>query len=578
MPEPILPTRRRLTAAAAAVFVLLSVCLVTSSSSQPATVTGTSIDVPNAIVVTADSIASAVGNRVLLDGGNAVDAAVAVGFALAVTLPRAGNIGGGGFLLVRLADGEENFVDYRERAPSGANRDMYLDKNGQVTEGLSLRGHMASAVPGTVYGLAFAHEAYGTLPWRDLVAPAVRLAREGFVVPPSLVRSLARKRALLEKHEETRRVFVSPEYRPGDRLVQPELAATLERIADDWRDFYTGQTAGRIVAEMKNGGGLITMEDLASYSPVLREPVRFRYRDADITGPPLPSSGGVILAQIFQMFEILGGFRHERGSAPYVHLLSELEKIAYRSRALYLGDLDFYPSPWQRLASRQTAEQLAALVSADKILKVRKLDSHELLPAPAAGESEETTHYSIVDRWGNAVANTYTLNGSYGSGVMVNGAGFLLNNQMDDFAIKPGYPNDYGLVGSDANAIEPGKRMLSSMAPTFVYREGELYMLLGSPGGATIPTAVLQVIVNVVDHGMPLYDAVSAKRFHEQYLPDRIYIENGALAPEVVDELLEMGHKIMIRKPIGRVNAVLIENGRLTGASDPRGAGLAIGH
>ncbi len=563
--------------AAVAVCVLLSVSSPVSATTPP-TITGTDIVASNAMVVSADSIASAVGNQILKAGGNAVDAAVAVGFALAVTLPRAGNIGGGGLMLIRLADGQEKFVDYRERAPSGVSRDMYLDGESKVISGLSTRGHLAAGVPGTVYGLAYAHQAFGTLPWKTLLEPAVLLARKGFVVSPSLAAGLTSKRALLETSEESRRIFVAPGYKAGDHLVQTDLAATLERIAADWRDFYAGETADLLVEEMRRGGGLITAEDLAAYHPIPREPVRFRYRGLDITSAPLPSSGGIILALILQMLDSHKEWRFDRGSADYVHLLSELEKIAYRGRALYLGDLDFYASPWEQLVSKETAARLAQLVSPRKILKLSKLESVDMLGAKKGGMSEETTHYSIVDRWGNAVANTYTLNGSFGSGVVVKGAGFLLNNEMDDFSIKPGVPNLYGLVGSEANAIEPGKRMLSSMTPTFVYKDEELFLVLGSPGGSTIPTSVLQVILNVVDHGMPLFDAVAAKRFHEQYLPDRIFIENGALTPDVIDELLEMGHKLQIRTPIGRVQAILIENGRLHGASDPRGSGRATGH
>lgn len=493
------------------------------------TAAGAHVSVTDAIVVTADSIASAVGHEVFLDGGNAVDAAVAVGFALAVTLPRAGNIGGGGFMMIHLSDGQEKFIDYREKAPLAARRDMYLDENGDVVDSLSTAGHLAVGVPGTVYGFAYAHEAFGRLPWKRLIEPAVHLAREGFVVRPSLAGSLRKKRDLLGKNEEARRIFVAPNHEPGDRLVQLDLAATLERIAEDWTDFYRGRTAQLIVEEMRRGGGLMTMQDLTSYRAVPREPLRFRYRDYEITAAPLPSSGGVILAQVFQMLEFRNSSSLPRQSAAYVHLLSEAEKIAFRGRALYLGDTDFYPSPWENMIDPANTSRLADLICADSPLKVGTLETTDLL------ESEQTTHYSIVDEWGNAVANTFTLNSAYGSGVVVKGAGFLLNNEMDDFSVKPGYPNLYGLVGSEANAIEPGKRMLSSMSPTFVHRDESLLMVLGSPGGSIIPTTVLQVILNVVDHGMPLTDAVAAGRFHQQCLPDVIYIENGALAPDVID-------------------------------------------
>jgi gamma-glutamyltranspeptidase/glutathione hydrolase len=538
-------------------------------------VCGVNITVANAVVVTADSIASVVGSQVLIDGGNAVDAAVAVGFALAVTLPRAGNVGGGGFMLIRLTDGYETFLDYRERAPLGASRDMYLDDDGVVVPKASTEGYLAVGVPGTVYGLAYAHESFGKLPWKRLLGPAIVLARDGFTVGPALAKSLRAKRALLELHEESRRIFVTPDYRPGDRLVQPDLASTLERIAGDWRDFYRGKTARLLVEEMTRGGGLISMEDLSAYEVVAREPIRTTYHDFEITGAPLPSSGGIMLSQLLQMLE-----RHDVSSLPrqtaaYVHLVSEAEKIAFRSRALYLGDTDFYAAPWRELIDPEVAGRMSDLISRDEIIEVEELEATNLL---AGGSSEQTTHFSIVDRNGMAVANTYTLNGSYGSGVMVTGAGFLLNNEMDDFAIKPGHANLYGLAGGEANAVAPGKRMLSSMSPTFVYDDGDLYMVLGTPGGSTIPTTILQVFLNVVDYGMPLFDAVSAKRFHEQYTPEPIYIENGALGNECIDALLEMGHRIEIRKPIGEVQAILIEGSRLTGVSDPRGNGRAVGY
>ncbi|MCK5406583.1 MAG: gamma-glutamyltransferase [Candidatus Krumholzibacteria bacterium] len=570
---------------AAAVFCLLdtvaaATCGDETASDGVGSVCGRDVTAPNAMVVTADSIASAVGNRVLVDGGNAIDAAVAAGFALAVTLPRAGNIGGGGFMLVRLANGGEEFIDYREQAPLDAHRDMYIDDAGKVIPEASTVGHLAAAVPGTVYGLAIAHEKHGTLPWKRLLEPAIELARDGFAVNPSLARSLRKSSTLLNRFEESRLIFVGPGYRPGDRLVQPDLAATLERIAEDWTDFYSGTTARLIVEEMKRGGGLITVKDLGAYHAVAREPIRVRYRDHEIVSAPLPSSGGVILSQLFQILERHGASSLRRQSAAYVHLVSEAEKVAYRGRALYLGDADFYGSPWEKMIDPRTIQDLSDLISSEETLRVDSLESTNLLSGTDHGVTsfEQTTHISVVDGFGNAVANTYTLNGSYGSGVVVKGAGFILNNEMDDFAIKPGYPNLYGLVGSEANAIAPGKRMLSSMSPTFVYKGDKLYMVVGTPGGATIPTSVFQVIVNVIDRGMGLGEAVAARRFHEQYLPDRIYIENGALAPDVIDELLAIGHRIEIRKPIGNIQAILIEDGTLTGVSDPRGSGRAIGH
>lgn len=595
--------RRAVTSCTAILILALSLTVVSAAgkSNKSRTQAGVNVTTKNAIVVTADSIASAVGNQVLLDGGNAVDAAVAVGFALVVTLPRAGNIGGGGFMLIRLHNGEDDFIDYREKAPRKAHRDMYLDDEGKVISKLSTVGHLAVGVPGTVYGLALAHQTHGTLPWKTLLAPAIRLAREGFVINAASVKSLKDERETLRKFEVTKRIFVTPDYEPGDRLIQKDLATTLERIAKDWRDFYTGKTARLIVAEMERHGGLIMKEDLEEYAAKVREPVRVEYHGYQIISAPLPSSGGVILSQLLQMLECLEASSVPRQSSDYVHRVCEAEKIVYRGRALYLGDDDFYPSPWEDMTTPATASRLAKLIHPDRKLKLEDLESEILLPGwsaplrrsrsldPDCGQGrsgdnrgfqshEQTTHFSIVDRWGNAVANTYTLNDSYGSGVVVEGGGFFLNNEMDDFSIKPGHPNLYGLVGSEANAIEPGKRMLSSMSPTIVTTGGELRMVLGTPGGATIPTTLLQVILNVIDRDMPLFDAVAAGRFHEQYLPDRIYVENGALVPDAIDCLLEMAHRIEIRKPIGNVQAILVKEGTLNGVSDPRGNGRAVGH
>lgn len=568
-----------------------------SASSTHTIACGVDVSTRHAMVVSADSIASAVGNQVLMDGGNAVDAAVAVGFALAVTLPRAGNIGGGGFMLIRLSDGNEDFIDYREKAPLAASRDMYLDENGDVITDLSTVGLLAAGVPGTVYGLRQAHETYGTLPWDRLLEPAVRLARDGFVVGEPLAASLAENREYLSSFDETRRVFVDPDYRAGDLLVQADLARTLQRVAKDWKDFYEGETARLIAAEMRDNGGLITIEDLLQYRSAPREPIHFDYRGYHFTAAPLPSSGGVMLAQLFQILERHRVWSLARNSTAYVHLVSEAEKIVYRSRALYLGDGDFYPSPWDKLTESGCASRMAQLIHSDRRLERKELESVDLLPgwsAPSGagrnddetppdkgsrrGPFEQTTHFSIVDRWGNAVANTYTLNDAYGCAVVVRGAGFLLNNEMDDFAIKPGHPNLYGLVGSDANAVAPGKRMLSSMSPTIVTKNEKLCLVLGSPGGARIPTAVFQVIVNVLDHGMSAYDAVCAGRFHHQYLPDRIYAENGALERRVVGDLIGMGHKIEIREPMGNVQVIHVKDGVLYGASDPRSGGLAVGY
>ena len=554
---------------------------------QGALVSAKSIVVGNAVVVSADSIASRVGVDVLERGGNAVDAAVAVAFALDVTYPRAGNIGGGGFMLVRLSSGETHFIDYRETAPSRATRDMYLDHSGNVIEGCSTMGPLAAGVPGTVAGLALAHRRFGTLAWSDLVAYAWRLARDGFAVDSFFVHSIAKERALLESHPVTKKTFVDPAFRPGDVFRPPDLAETLHRLMTEGeKDFYEGRTADLIAAEMERGGGLIAKADLAAYQAKFREPICVAYRGLEVVSAPLPSSGGIILSELFQLLARWGLDEIGYHSRDHIHLLSESEKIVYRLRALYMGDADFYPTPSEMLVRPSYVDRLQRLIDPNRVLPVRELDSIDLSPATV---SHETTHFSIVDRWGNAVSNTYTLNGWFGSGVTVTGAGFLLNNEMDDFSIKPGYANIYGLIGSEANAIEPGKRMLSSMSPTMVTRDGELFMVVGTPGGATIPTAVLQVISNVVDFRMTLEKAVAAPRVHNQYLPDQISIEAGALAPPVVEALRRLGHKVVEREPIGDVQAILVEKGgthgggdreggRLVGVSDPRGNGRAVGY
>ena len=567
---------------------------------------GKTVSVDNAVVVSADSIASAVGADVLRRGGNAVDAAVAVAFALAVTYPQAGNLGGGGFMLVHLAEGESHFIDYRETAPSTANRDMYLDPLGNVIEGKSTRGHLAVGVPGTVAGMALAHARFGKLAWGDVLSYSWSLAENGFVVGDYLVERINKKSDLLSSHPATKEIFVDSGLAPGDTLRQLDLARTIYRIMTEGPgDFYEGKTADLIAAEMERGGGQVTRINLASYKPKFRKPTKIKYNDYEILSAPLPSSGGIILSEILQILERRNVGKMGYHSKDHIHLFAEAAKIAYRLRALYMGDADFYPTPWEGLTDPSYVKKLDALIDMSRALPVRELDKLDLTPPETAGEasvpatgrdeatgaaasgseSEETTHFSIVDQWGNVVSNTYTLNGSFGSGVTVTGAGFLLNNEMDDFSIKPGHPNLYGLVGSEANAIQPGKRMLSSMSPTIVLRRGEPFMVVGTPGGSTIPTAVLQVISNVVDFKMTLERAVAEGRVHNQYLPDVIAIEEGAIAAPVIEALEKLGHKVVVREPIGDIQAILIQNGRrkngdgrIVGCSDPRGNGQAIGY
>lgn len=528
------------------------------------------------VVVTASAPATAVGLEVLKRGGNAVDAAVAVGFALAVTYPQAGNIGGGGFMLVRLESGRTGFIDFRETAPRASSRDMYLDSLGRPFENMSLLGAMASGVPGTVAGLYKAHELYGSLPWRELLRPAVSLARSGFAVSERLASSLKQ----LQPYKERFPVLVQfmrkdgAALEPGDTLRQETLAETLERIADAGPDaFYRGPVAEAIVAEMQSSGGIISKEDLTGYAVRERDPVRGLYRGYEIISAPPPSSGGTTLIEILNIVEgfDLGamGFMSDRS----VHCVVEAERRAYADRARYLGDPDFVDNHVSHLISKEYAAALRESITPTAT------PSSDLSPQPHADrEKKETTHYSIVDGKGNAVAVTYTLNDSYGSKVLVRGAGFLLNNEMDDFSIKAGYPNLYGLVGSEANAIEPGKRMLSSMAPTIVLKNAHLFLIVGTPGGATIVTTVAQIIMDTVDFGMSLEEAVSAPRYHHQWLPDRITVEKGMLGIYLRGSLMERGYSIEDREtPIGDAQVIEVVGSAACGMSDPRGDGSAGG-
>jgi gamma-glutamyltranspeptidase/glutathione hydrolase len=527
------------------------------------------------VVATASPPATAVGAVILEAGGNAIDAAVAVGFALAVTHPQAGNVGGGGFMLIRLASDKTAFFDFRECAPAAADREMYLDAKGEVVPDLSLIGHLASGVPGSVAGFAEAHRLYGSLPWSRLLQPAIDLARKGFPVSARLARSLESLATYRDRFPGLAQ-FAKPDGSPlkeGDLLIQPDLASTLQQISDQGADaFYRGPIADLIVKEMQAGGGIITKADLESYKVVERKPVRGTYRGYDIISAPPPSSGGPMLLEILNIaegFDLKGGGFLTDAS---IHRMAEAERRAYFDRARYLGDPDFFRVPLAALTSKKYAEKVRSLITP------QASRSNALAPALDEGrEKGETTHYSIVDSLGNAVAVTTTLNDSYGSRVVVRGAGFLMNNEMDDFSIKPGVPNLYGLVGSDANAIAPGKRMLSSMAPTIVLKNGELFLVVGTPGGATIITTVAQVIIDMIDFGMSLRDAVSAPRFHHQWLPDRISLEPGQFPVYLQRALIARGHELEIRTdPIGDVQAIAIQDGVACGVSDPRGGGLSL--
>jgi gamma-glutamyltranspeptidase/glutathione hydrolase len=536
------------------------------------------------MVASTDRYASDVGVAVLESGGNAIDAAVATAFALAVVNPEAGNVGGGGFMVIRLADGTTAALDFRERAPGAASHDMYLDENGELTAG-SRVGHRAVGVPGSVAGLWQVHQRYGSQPWRELVEPAIALA-EGFEVRERQARSLRHYAEQLAEYPATAAIFLRGGAAPGvgDTLVQLDLAATLRRIQQQGRDgFYSGATAGLIVAEMQRHGGLITEQDLASYEAAWREPVQFTYRDYEIIAMPPTSSGGLTLAL---MAKILEGYELSDipwHSAQMIHLLAETWKRAYADRNAYLGDPDFIDIPSERLMSAEYAAERRAGISPTRATPSAEV-APGLGPYPVGGN---TTHLSVVDAAGNAVSMTTTINSFYGIKAVVEGAGFFLNNEMDDFAAQPGTPNMFGLVQGEANAIAPGKRMLSAMTPTIVLRpDGSLLLVIGTPGGATIITNVFQNIVNVVDYGMSLVEAVYAPRLHHQHLPDRIDYERSALDSATIAALEAMGHTLHERYDddspypyIGDVQAIMaLPDGGLLGVSDPRRGGAAVGY
>ncbi len=539
------------------------------------------------MVVSTDELASDVGVRILRQGGNAIDAAVATGFALAVVNPEAGNIGGGGFMVIRLASGESVALDYREKAPLAASRDMYLDEAGNLTDA-SVVGHLASGVPGSVAGLWAAHQRYGTLPWTDLVQPAIDLAM-GFPLHERLGAGLAYSEEALSRFAATAEVYLPGGAPPalGETFAQPDLAATLERIRDQGPDgFYRGETADLIVAEMARGGGIITHEDLRTYAPAWRDPIRFEYRDYTVLSMPPSSSGGATMAEIANMVEAYDVGAMGWHSPEHLHVYVEAARRSFSDRNEYLADPDFVDMPLEQLTSKAYAAERGADISL-----AAATPSSEI--GPGLGPSEgggETTHYSVVDADGNAVATTTTLNSWYGSGVTVAGAGFLLNNEMDDFAAKPGTPNQFGLVQGENNAIEPGKRMLSAMTPTVVLDPaGDLYMVTGTPGGSTIITTVFQMISNVIDFGMNVADAVNAPRVHHQHLPDVVVYEHGGLPEATVTALEALGHRLSEREAgnvdayfsggvSGDVQAILLgPDGSMTGWSDPRRGGRAIG-
>ncbi|GGO79670.1 gamma-glutamyltransferase [Marinobacterium nitratireducens] len=523
------------------------------------------------MVVTSHYLATDEALKVLEQGGNAIDAAVTAAFALAVTQPRSGNIGGGGFMLVSSGKKDDVVaIDYREKAPAAASRDMFLDSEGNADSDLSRYSHRAAGVPGTVAGLALALERYGTLSLADALAPAIRLAEEGFVIPPRFSDGIRSSAERLKQFESSRKVFFKPDgsfYEPGELFVQKELAATLRRIAEQGvKGFYEGETADLIVAEMQRGGGLITHDDLKNYEPSVRKPVHGSYRGYDVYSMSPPSSGGTHVVQILNILEGYPIADSGPNSARSIHLMAEAMKRAYADRSQYLGDTDFVEVPLSGLTSKDYAASLREGIDPD-----RATPSESIRPAdPVPYESNETTHFSIVDQYGNAVSNTYTINFSYGSHIVVDGAGFLLNNEMDDFSAKPGVPNAYGLIGGEANRIEPGKRMLSSMSPTIVKKDGRNFLVTGSPGGSRIITTTLQVLMNVIDHNLNIQAAVNAPRIHHQWLPDELRIEQG-ISPDTIALLEGMGHKVVQKPAMGAIQSIMVaEDGTLYGGADPR--------
>jgi gamma-glutamyltranspeptidase/glutathione hydrolase len=530
------------------------------------------------MVASRSDLASEVGSGILAAGGNAVDAAVATAFALAVAYPSAGNLGGGGFMMIALANGEVYAQDHREKAPGAAHRDMFLDSDGNVDRQLALNSLQASGVPGSVAGLLDALERFGTMSRAEVMAPAIELAEKGFMLNDDLASQFQENLEGFRQYPASLAKFSSQgdAWKSGDLWVQPDLAKTLQLISDQGRDgFYKGTTAELIVAEMQRNNGLISLEDLAAYAPVWREPVHGTYRGYDVWSMPAPSSGGVLLVQMLNMLEPYELGELGWGSVETLHLMIEAQRRAYADRAEFLGDPDFVDVPAARLTSKEYA--LARFADFEPL---KATDSATIGAGSWPQESLETTHFSVADGLGNAVAITTTLNRSFGNRIVVPGTGFLLNNEMDDFSSKPDTPNSYGLIGRDANEIQPGKRMLSSMAPTIVTRAGKPVLLTGSPGGSTIINTVLQVVLNVLDHGMDAEMAVTSPRIHHQWLPDIVRYEIGAMSQETATALRNMGHKGLTgsRFSIGDANTIRIHDNVLEGVSDPRNVGGVAGY
>jgi gamma-glutamyltranspeptidase / glutathione hydrolase len=557
-------------------FVNLSVLLIFLSACGEEQKNTKGLISEHAMVVSAHPLATAVGVNILEQGGNAVDAAIAVQFALAVVYPSAGNIGGGGFMVYRHADGSHYTLDFREKAPMLAQREMYQDEQGEVAGEQSILGHLASGVPGTVDGMARAHERFGSFFWEDLVQPAIELAENGF---PLTEREAAKLNEYQEEFIGTNTItpgfLIRDFWSVGDSLHMEALATTLKRIRDQGSPgFYEGETAALLIAEMRRGNGIITHDDLSLYESKWREPVTGTYKNFRIISMGPPSSGGIALIQLLGMIEKFDMDTMDWHAENYIHLLAEAEKRVFADRAAWMGDSDFYPVPFNELLDEEYLNRRMQDFTFFRSTPTDSISAGDLQPV----ESAETTHFSIVDPFGNAVSVTTTLNGSFGSKVVVGGAGFLLNNEMDDFSIKPGFPNMFGLTGGEANAIEPGKRMLSSMTPAIVEKNDSLHMVLGSPGGSRIITSVFQSLLNVIVFNMGMQEAVSSPRFHHQWKPDKIFVERGRISEKTMQNLELMGHGFELTNSIGSVNAILMIPGKgMEGGADPRGDNTASG-